>query len=375
MPAEYNLTERDYELLSAYIDGELPDSERLALERRLQEEDFLQRELAALQQSVTLINHLPTLRAPRDFTLDASMVELRPRLVQKPPPKHRLLRIPSPSMMSAVAAVFVVVFAGIIVLSLMGPAVGNTFSNIVAALDTGGSGGPSSAQEVAYAATPVTATEEALAREGAQPPTMPDTQQSVDSPPATGYNMADDEIVSDGSGGADAVEAAADFAAEDADALGTVGESTETETVSAPDASTDVDEPEEAILQPAEPLDTFAAPSAEDAAPPQPIAPLVVESTDSVAPTAPPGISGMVSDEATESPESYGERSDEQTEVAMGNGRGRDEDNIVPAPGAVEEVRQQDKGPYIAVVPTLVVGAAVFALAVVVVLVFRGRHA
>ncbi len=65
------LTDLDYELLSAYIDGALTDSERAAFELRLQSEPELSRELDEIRATVTLINNLPVRKAPRDFTLDA----------------------------------------------------------------------------------------------------------------------------------------------------------------------------------------------------------------------------------------------------------------------------------------------------------------
>jgi hypothetical protein len=65
------LTDLDYDLLSAYIDDALTESERTALESRLQSEPELRGELDELRATVTLLNNLPTLKAPRDFTLDA----------------------------------------------------------------------------------------------------------------------------------------------------------------------------------------------------------------------------------------------------------------------------------------------------------------
>lgn len=65
------LTDLDYDLLSAYIDGALTDSERADLESRLQAEPELRSELDELQATVTLLNNLPPRKAPRDFTLDA----------------------------------------------------------------------------------------------------------------------------------------------------------------------------------------------------------------------------------------------------------------------------------------------------------------
>ncbi len=68
------LTERDAELLFAYIDGELAADEVTALEQRLNEDAFLRRELASLRQMVTLIHALPEAKAPRNFTLTPEMV-------------------------------------------------------------------------------------------------------------------------------------------------------------------------------------------------------------------------------------------------------------------------------------------------------------
>jgi hypothetical protein len=65
------LTDLDYELLSAYIDGALTEAERAAFELRLQSETELSRELDELRATVTLLNNLPPFKAPRDFTLDA----------------------------------------------------------------------------------------------------------------------------------------------------------------------------------------------------------------------------------------------------------------------------------------------------------------
>ena len=52
------LTDLDYELLSAYIDGALTDSERAAFELRLQAEPELSHELDELRATVTLLFNL-----------------------------------------------------------------------------------------------------------------------------------------------------------------------------------------------------------------------------------------------------------------------------------------------------------------------------
>ena len=95
------LTDHDYELLSAYLDGTLSDSERSTLEARLQAEPDLRRELEALRQTVTLVKALPTLKAPRNFTLNARQTR-----------QQRLLIFPTTAMfsaLSAAAAVFLLV--------------------------------------------------------------------------------------------------------------------------------------------------------------------------------------------------------------------------------------------------------------------------
>ena len=72
MDSEINT--RDADLLSVYIDNQLNDAERAALERRLAADPVLRRELTELQQTVALLGTMPLLKAPRNFTLDAAQV-------------------------------------------------------------------------------------------------------------------------------------------------------------------------------------------------------------------------------------------------------------------------------------------------------------
>lgn len=75
--------ERQRERLSAYLDGELPDTEWAALEAHLTTCEPCQGELAALRQTRALLRALPTPALPRAFTLPA-----RPTLAerrQRPP--------------------------------------------------------------------------------------------------------------------------------------------------------------------------------------------------------------------------------------------------------------------------------------------------
>lgn len=65
------LTDQDYNLLSAYLDGNLTEAERSALDARLQAEPDLREEVEALRATVELIRALPPITAPRDYSLDA----------------------------------------------------------------------------------------------------------------------------------------------------------------------------------------------------------------------------------------------------------------------------------------------------------------
>ena len=64
------LTDRDYELLSAFLDNALLSTERAEVESRLQAEAELRDELEALRTTVSLLNNLSVRKSPRNFTLD-----------------------------------------------------------------------------------------------------------------------------------------------------------------------------------------------------------------------------------------------------------------------------------------------------------------
>lgn len=111
-PPEIN--DRDAELISAYIDGMLSAEEQAQFEARLQRENSLRRELEAIQRTVNAIHALPVLKAPRDFTLDPSVVR-RPDATKKiidMRPQRRLARTWYPlAMVASLLVVFVGVFA------------------------------------------------------------------------------------------------------------------------------------------------------------------------------------------------------------------------------------------------------------------------
>lgn len=79
---EPDISERDLLLLSGWIDDVLEPDERAEISARLDQDAGLRRELDALQRTVSAINALPVLRAPRDFTIPLDTQ--RPTVTEKP---------------------------------------------------------------------------------------------------------------------------------------------------------------------------------------------------------------------------------------------------------------------------------------------------
>jgi len=71
------ITPRDWETLSAYLDDQLSASERRALEVRLARLPELSQSLEELRSTRIILRSLPKLRAPRNFTLTPSMAGRR----------------------------------------------------------------------------------------------------------------------------------------------------------------------------------------------------------------------------------------------------------------------------------------------------------
>jgi hypothetical protein len=63
------LSARDLERLSAYIDGQLEPAELTRLEARLRQEPHLRSELEELRATVQVLGELPRVRAPRSFAV------------------------------------------------------------------------------------------------------------------------------------------------------------------------------------------------------------------------------------------------------------------------------------------------------------------
>lgn len=73
------LSQRDLELLSAYLDGQLSRRQTRRLEARLEQEPALRIELDELRATVQHLHALPIPRASRHFTLRPEMVGERPQ--------------------------------------------------------------------------------------------------------------------------------------------------------------------------------------------------------------------------------------------------------------------------------------------------------
>ena len=78
---------RFLEVLSGYIDGELPEAERIALEAHLQGCDSCTEELESLRATVQILRRMPEVEAPRSF-------RIAPAAVTAPTPTPREARVP-----------------------------------------------------------------------------------------------------------------------------------------------------------------------------------------------------------------------------------------------------------------------------------------
>jgi hypothetical protein len=120
-----NISEQDYELLSAYLDGMLSASERAELEARLETDSDLRSELNALQQTVQLVKSLPELTAPRSYILTPEQaLRIRNERVSSPvAAESKILRFVLP-VLSAVASMALVLFGLSLLLSSPSSSVG-----------------------------------------------------------------------------------------------------------------------------------------------------------------------------------------------------------------------------------------------------------
>src|SRR5262245_65238283 len=100
----FRLTERDQELLSAYLDGALSPAERATLESRLEAEPALRAELDNLRGFIQLMRAVPSLTPPRNFTLDPARHRRRPIIINRYAAMQWIGRIGAAAAVLVVAA-------------------------------------------------------------------------------------------------------------------------------------------------------------------------------------------------------------------------------------------------------------------------------
>ena len=140
------MNQRDLELLSSYLDGQLKPSDSARLEARLATDPALREVLGDLRAARGLLRQLPMRRAPRNFTLT-------PKMVGKNPPLPR--SYPAFKFVTALASLMLFFTLG---LNFIGPQMAASQST---AFGMGGGGAP----EVFSEAVP----EEAAATEAPAP--------------------------------------------------------------------------------------------------------------------------------------------------------------------------------------------------------------
>lgn len=71
--------ERRQELLSAYLDGRVSESERAEVERLLEKSPEARKELQTLRATIAMLKETPVLKPRRSFAIQPSMVQERPK--------------------------------------------------------------------------------------------------------------------------------------------------------------------------------------------------------------------------------------------------------------------------------------------------------
>jgi hypothetical protein len=80
-----NISMREWEALSAYLDDQLSAKERARLETRLNQAAELRSALEDLRRTRAVLRSQPRVRAPRNFTLTPDMVGIKSRPVRRAP--------------------------------------------------------------------------------------------------------------------------------------------------------------------------------------------------------------------------------------------------------------------------------------------------
>src|SRR5512138_850897 len=134
------MKQRDLELLSSYLDGQLSSSDAARLEARLRTDPEMRSILQDLRSTRSLLRRLPMRKAPRNFTLT-------PKMVGKNPPLPRTY--PAFKFVTALAAVLLFFTFG---LNFLAP----QMSSVPYAFGRGGGGAPESNSAQAPAAPAAT---------------------------------------------------------------------------------------------------------------------------------------------------------------------------------------------------------------------------
>jgi hypothetical protein len=80
-----NISMREWEALSAYLDEQLPAKERTRLETQLNQAPELRSALEELRRTRSVLRSQPKVRAPRNFTLTPEMAGLKARPARRAP--------------------------------------------------------------------------------------------------------------------------------------------------------------------------------------------------------------------------------------------------------------------------------------------------
>lgn len=147
------MKQRDLELLSSYLDGQLNPSDSARLESRLKTEPQLASVFNDLRATRTLLRKLPARKAPRNFTLTRKMVGQNPPL----PKAYPFFRFAT-----ALATLLFVFSFGLNSLSQM--------TAPVYGFGMGGGGNPSEQSTELFAAEAPAATEAPATEAPAEPP-------------------------------------------------------------------------------------------------------------------------------------------------------------------------------------------------------------
>src|SRR5690349_24679739 len=102
------MNQRDLELLSSYLDGQLKPSDSARLESRLSRDSDLRAVLDDLRAARGLLRQLPMRKAPRNFTLTPKMVGKNPPLPRSYPAFRFVMALASLMLFFALGVNFVV---------------------------------------------------------------------------------------------------------------------------------------------------------------------------------------------------------------------------------------------------------------------------